>query len=84
MRIASLVVRARPGHLSEVRENISAIPGVVVHAESAEKGSLIVTVEDGEGYAVADSILAVSLADHVLCSSLAYEYSDDGLEQVEA
>ncbi len=84
MKIASLVVRVRPGHLPETREALTAIPGVEVHAESAEKGSLIITVEDGEGYEVADSILAVSLADHVLCSSLAYEYSDDGLEKVEA
>jgi periplasmic nitrate reductase NapD len=84
MKIASLVVRAKPEHFPELRETLRAIPGVELHRESTETGQLIVTVEDGEGYSVTDSILAVNLARHVLSISLAYEYTDEGLEVLEA
>jgi nitrate reductase NapD len=84
MKIASLVVKAKPEHFPELREALQAIPGVELHGESTETGRLIVTVEDGEGYSVTDSILAVNLAKHVLSITLAYEYTDEGLELQEA
>lgn len=84
MKIASLVVKAKPENFPELREILQAIPGVELHGESTETGRLIVTVEDGEGYAVTDSILAVNLAKHVLSLTLAYEYTDEGLELQEA
>ena len=84
MKIASLVVKAKPEHFPELKPALLAIPGVEIHGESADTGQLIVTVEDGEGYAVTDSILAVNLARHVLSITLAYEYTDEGLELQEA
>lgn len=84
MKIASLVVKARPEHFPELRETLRAIPGVELHGESTETGQLIVTVEDGPGYSVTDSILAINLARHVLSITLAYEYTDEGLEPQEA
>lgn len=83
MRIASLVVRAKPEHFPALREILGEIPGVELHGESIENGRLIVTVEDGEGYSITDSILAVSLAEHVLGATLAYEYTDEGQENLE-
>ncbi|WP_341648114.1 chaperone NapD [Thauera humireducens] len=47
-------------------------------------GRIVVTVEDGEGWSVTDSILAVNLAPKVQAVTLAYEYTDDGLELTEA
>lgn len=79
MNIASLVVTAKPEHFPELRQTLGAIPGVEVHGESPAKGRLIVTVEDGDGISVTDSILAVNLAPHVLCVTLAYQYGDEGL-----
>ncbi len=84
MKIASLVVRARPEDFPELRETLCAIPGVELHGESAETGRMVATVEDGDGYSVTDSILAVNLTPHVLAVSLAYEYTDEGLELQEA
>lgn len=84
MKIASLVVKAKAEHFPELKEVLLAIPGVELHGESAETGRLIVTVEDGEGYSVTDSILAVNLSKHVLSITLAYEYTDEGLEIEEA
>jgi len=84
MKIASLVVRAKPEDFPELRETLRAIPGVELHGESAETGRMVLTVEDGDGYSVVDSILAVNLTEHVLALSLAYEYTDEGLELQEA
>lgn len=82
MQIASLLVRAHRERVPMLRQSLPAIPGVEVHDEHIENGSLIVTIEDGDGYSVSDSILAVSLAQHVLCATLVYEYTDQGLELI--
>ncbi|THF60317.1 chaperone NapD [Pseudothauera rhizosphaerae] len=84
MNIASLVVRAKPEHFTQLEALYRGIPGVEVHGRCEESGHLIVTVEDGEGYATTDSILAVSTAGHALSVSLAYEYTDEGLGLQEA
>ncbi|QDF99510.1 nitrate reductase [Azoarcus sp. DD4] len=84
MRIASLVVRAKPEHFAELGETLGEIPGVELHGTSTENGRMVLTIEDGEGYSMTDSILAVSLAEHVLGATLAYEYTDEGLELLEA
>jgi nitrate reductase NapD len=84
MKIASLVVKAKPEHFPELRAALLTIPGVELHAEATDTGRLVVTVEDGEGYSMTDSILAVNLAKHVLSITLAYEYTDEGLELQEA
>ena len=84
MKIASLVIRAKPERFPALRETLATIPGVEVHGESSDTGRLVVTVEDGEGWSVTDSILAVSVAPHVLGVTLAYEYTDEGLELTEA
>lgn len=80
MKIASLVVRVAPEHIDALKDALLKIPGVELHGASAELGRVIVTVEDGEGYAMTDSLLAVNLAPHVLGVTLAYEYTDEGLE----
>ena len=47
-------------------------------------GKIILTVEDGEGWSVADSIIAVNMAPRIHGVTLAYEYTDEGLEHLEA
>ncbi|AUM01090.1 nitrate reductase [Zoogloeaceae bacteirum Par-f-2] len=84
MKIASLVVRAKPEHFVSLQERYRGIPGVQVHACCERSGRMVVSVEDGEGYAVTDSILAVSMAEHALSVTLAFEYTDEGLELQEA
>jgi nitrate reductase NapD len=84
MKIASLVVKAKAEHFPELKECLREIPGVQMHGEYPERGQIILTVEDGEGYSVTDSILAVNLARHVLSITLAYEYTDEGLQPQEA
>lgn len=84
MKIASLVVRVLPKDMSGLKQELVKVPGVEVQYEAQESGHLIVTVEDGEGYAVSDSIIAVNIAPNVQGVTLAYEYTDEGLECKEA
>ncbi len=84
MNIASLVLRAKPADFALLKQQLEATPGAEVHGESIDNGRLIVTVEDGEGHAVTDSILAISLMPQVLSVTVAYEYTDEGLELQEA
>lgn len=84
MKIASLVVRAKAANFPALKAALARIPGVLVQHEAPETGHLIVTVEDGEGYAVSDSIVAVNVAPDVLGVTLAYEYSDGGDGTVES
>ena len=84
MNIASLVVRAFPADFPVVIEALLRIPGVELHGSSPEQGNIVITIEDGEGWSVTDSILAVNLAPKVQGLTIAYEYTDDGLELQEA
>lgn len=83
MEISSMILRARPEDFDRVRAQLAAIPGVEVHGESGE-GKIVVTVEDGEGYRVEDSITMLHEVDGVMAVALVYEYCDNGLETEEA
>ncbi|MDO6386380.1 MULTISPECIES: chaperone NapD [Uliginosibacterium] len=77
MKIVSLLVRVRPEQAAEVAARLVGIAGVSLHGTTPDGGRLVVMLEDGEGYAVTDSILAVSVASGVLGTTLAYEYTDE-------
>lgn len=77
MKVTSLLVRIKPEEREIVSRTLAAIPGVELHGATEDGGRLILTIEDGEGYAVSDSILAVSTAPKVLGVTLAYEYTDE-------
>jgi periplasmic nitrate reductase NapD len=79
MKIASLVVHVKPEHIDALSASLRDIPGVGVHGANVEQGRVIVTIEDGEGYRMEESILAVNVAPHVMAVTLAYEYTDEGL-----
>lgn len=84
MNIASLVVRAKPEDFPVVEGFLGQLPGVELQGKSVETGHIVVTVEDGEGWSVTDSILKVNLGPCVQGVTLAYEYTDEGLEDQEA
>lgn len=83
MKMASLVVRVMPEQAAALTGELLEIPGVEVHGRSPDGGRLIVTVEDGEGYSMMDSILAVNVNKRVHGVTLAYEYTDDGAQMQE-
>lgn len=75
MNIVSLVLRIRPETRAEAEAALTAFPGVECHAMSDE-GKLVVTVEDAEGTAMSDTLIAIHRVPQVLAATLAYEHRD--------
>ena len=84
MKIASLVLKVLEGDIPSLRESAQRISGLEWQASDAARGLAIVTVEDGPDYSVTDSLVAVSKLPEVQSLTLAYEYTDEGLELQEA
>lgn len=83
MKIVSLVLKFPPEHAAAVAVGVEDIPGASVALDAGD-GRMIVLIEDGEGYAVSDSILQVHRVAHVMSVTLSYEYTDDSLALEEA
>jgi nitrate reductase NapD len=83
MKVVSLVLRVMPEQIPTARSGLEQVPGVQVHAEDFDAGRMIVTVEDGEGYSVADSIIAAHRVPQVLSATLAYEFNGEIVEELD-
>lgn len=75
--VCSLVVQAKPQKLSQVKAAILAIPTAEIHAEKAEEGKLVVTLENERQLALADQIDLVKEIDGVIVVSLISNYIDE-------
>ena len=74
MNISGVLVHARPGGIEAVREALTALNGVEVHA-TAPNGRLIVTVEEADG-TVGKTILDIERLPGVLAAALVYQQSE--------
>ena len=83
MKIVSLVLKYLPEHSRAVQQGVEQVPGAAVAHDHGD-GRMLVLIEDGEGYSVADSIIEVHRVPHLMSVTLAYEYCDDALELEEA
>ncbi|WP_164521457.1 chaperone NapD [Iodobacter ciconiae] len=79
MNIFSLVIRAVPDHLENVRAAVLLVQGVELHLE--HEGRLIITVEDVPGVRSSDLLKQIQDIPHVASATLAYEYCDEELSQ---
>lgn len=77
MNVSGVLVRARPERFPEVMAALTAIDGVEIHATEEAAGRIVVTLEDGPGYSVEDSLLKVHLVEGISDAALVYQYSDD-------
>ena len=75
MDIASAILHAIPGRSGEVRAQLERMPGVEIHAETAE-GRFIVTAEDVVGASVADTVVQLHRLDGVLSAAMVSQYSE--------
>jgi nitrate reductase NapD len=75
LHIASVVVQCRPPRLAAVTRALSALPGAVVHATSAE-GKAVVTLEAASGHDVTAAVARLQQLDGVLSASLVYQCAD--------
>ena len=75
LHIASVVVQCRPLRLAAVTRALSALPGAVVHATSAE-GKAVVTLEAASSHDITAAVARLQQLDGVLSASLVYQCAD--------
>lgn len=75
MNISGVLVHVQPKRMDELSKELNAIAGVDVHA--AEKGKLVVTVENEKLNALADQVMAFQHMKGVMSVSMVYHESDD-------
>jgi nitrate reductase NapD len=74
MNISSAIVYALPGRADSLRTGLAGLPGVEIHAETAD-GRFVVTVEDVPGASAADTVMQLHRLDGVLSAAMVYQYS---------
>ena len=75
MNICGLLVHPAPHRIGTVCENLSLMPGVEIHQETAD-GRLIVTVEDTTDRTAGDTVLAIHRLEGVLAASISFHFFD--------
>ncbi|MCC6533765.1 MAG: chaperone NapD [Burkholderiales bacterium] len=76
MNVSGVVVRTRPEQGAALENALNALPGVHVHARSAE-GRLAVTIEDHASASAADTYVRLHALPGVYAVDLVYQYSDE-------
>lgn len=80
MNISSVVLRARPGELEEVRRSLASLPGVELHAATGD-GRLVLTLEDAGTGSAADTFLRLHDIRGVMSVAMIYQYSEEPASQ---
>lgn len=73
IEIASAIVSAIPGRDARLRERLTAMPGVEIHAQTPD-GRFIITVEDTHEATAGDTLLALHRIEDVLAAALVSHY----------
>ncbi len=76
MNISSIIVQTYPERSAALQGELTALPGVEIHA-SKEDGTIIITVEDTPEQAPARTLMGVQNLQGVLSASMVYNYSDE-------
>ena len=85
MNISSAIMHIAPARLEEACAALGQMPGVEIHARTPE-GKVVVTLEDDDTNAAADSYVALHGLPGVASVAMVYQYSgeDSVIEEVEA
>ena len=82
MNISSVILRARPERQPALLAQLAAVPGLEVHGGN-DQGVLIVTLEDCDCRAAADTYVKLHDFPGVLSVALVYQHSDDEVDSEE-
>lgn len=82
MNIAGVIISALPNHLPQVREQLVDIPGVELHALSAE-GRMVVTVEEVGEHLLGDTIVKLNNLKGVLSAAMVYHHCENDTDMIE-
>ena len=78
--ICGVLVHARPGQAHQVSQHLEKIPGVEIHSLT-DNDRLVITIEGDTRNIVADTMSGFNKVEHVLSTSMVYQYSDSDTEQ---
>jgi nitrate reductase NapD len=79
MNISGIVVHASPDKIDMVRTQLEKIPGVEVHAASAE-GKMVVTIEKPGDRETADIFEEISRIPGILSTAMVYHHFEPDTE----
>ena len=79
MNISGIVVHASPDKIDTVRTQLEQIPGVEVHAASAE-GKMVVTIEKPGDRETADIFEEISRNPGILSTAMVYHHFEPDTE----
>lgn len=82
INVCGVLVRAQPGFSEAVRAGLEAEPGVEVHVVT-DDGRIVVTVEQETRAQTGATLTALQHLDHVLSTSLVYQYFDDNHQEAQ-
>ena len=74
--VASAIVHALPDHRGNVRNQLAALPGVEIHAETLD-GRFIVSVEDTGMATAGDTLIALHRLEGVVAATLVSHYETE-------
>ena len=80
INVCGVLVQAVPRYTELVKAELESDPGVEVHTITDE-GKMIVTVEKDTREQTGETLNRFQVMDHVLCTTLVYQYFDDDTEQ---
>lgn len=79
MNISGIVVHASPDKIETVRAQLEKIPGVEVHAASAE-GKMVVTIEKPDDREITDLFDEIGKTSGVLSTAMVYHHFEPKAE----
>ncbi len=79
MNISGIVVHASPDKIDMIRAMLEKIPGVEVHAASAE-GKMVVTIEKSDDREATDIFEEISRIPGILSTAMVYHHFEPDTE----
>lgn len=76
MNISGVIVHSRPEKTAVVKQQLSALPGVEIHAIS-EDGRMVVTVEEASDSQMADTVNRLQDLEGVIAASMVYHHFEE-------
>ena len=76
MNISGVVVHSKPENVANVQRQLTALPGVEVHAVG-DDGRMVVTVEEGSDRKMADTVSGLQNLEGVIAASMVYHHFED-------
>ncbi len=81
MNIAGVIINAMPGHEQRLKQQLDKLPGVEVHAVSAER-RLVVTVEGNDTRILADTLTDFHDMPGVISAVTVYHHFEEDDEEI--